>query len=72
MTLSAGHLPHLLFLFLVCLHRVLVGALRALIFIAAPWIFSCGMWDLVPRPGTKPKPPALGVQSLSHRTTGEV
>ena len=33
---------------------------------------SCGMWDLVPRPGIEPKPPALGGQSLSHRTTREV
>ena len=27
---------------------------------------SCGMWDLVPWPGIEPRPPALGVQSLSH------
>ena len=32
---------------------------------------SCGMWDLVPRPGIKPRPPALVVQSLSHWTTRE-
>ena len=42
-------------------------------------IFRCGMqtlrcsiWDLVPWPGIKPGPPALGVQSLSHWTTREV
>ena len=35
-------------------------------------IFSCGMWDLVPRPGNKPGPPAFGVRSLSHWTTREV
>ena len=35
-------------------------------------IFSCGIWDLVPWPGIKPRPPALGVQNLSHRTTREV
>ena len=29
---------------------------------------SCSMWDLVPRPGIKPRPPAWGTQSLSHWT----
>ena len=33
---------------------------------------SCGMWDLGPWPGIKPWPPALGAQSLNHRTTREV
>ena len=33
---------------------------------------SCSMWDLVPRPGIKPGPPALGARSLSHWTTREV
>ena len=33
---------------------------------------SCGMWDLVPRPGIKPEPPALGMWSLSHWTIREV
>ena len=27
---------------------------------------SCSIWDLVPRPGNEPRPPTLGVQSLSH------
>ena len=30
------------------------------------------MWDLAPWPGMEPGPPALGVQSLSHWTTGDV
>ena len=30
------------------------------------------MWDLVPRPGIKPGPPALGAWSLSHWTTRAV
>ena len=30
------------------------------------------MGDLVPRPRTEPRPPALGAQSLSHCTTREV
>ena len=34
-------------------------------------LFSCGMQDLVPRPGIKPRPPALGVQSLSRWTSRE-
>ena len=33
---------------------------------------SCGMWDLLPRPGIKPGPPALRAGSLSHWTTREV
>ena len=33
---------------------------------------SCSMWDLVPWPGIKPRPSAVGVQSLSHWTTREV
>ena len=34
--------------------------------------FGCSvlcMWDLVPQPGIKPRPPALGAQSPSHWTT---
>ena len=31
-----------------------------------------GMWDLVPWPGTEPRAPVLGVQSLSHWTTRDV
>ena len=33
---------------------------------------GCGMWDLVPRLGMEPGPPALGAQSLSHWITREV
>ena len=33
---------------------------------------SCGIWDLVPWPGIKPGPLALGMHSLSHWTTREV
>ena len=33
---------------------------------------SCGMWDLVPKPGIEPGPPALGARSLRHWTTREV
>ena len=42
------------------------------IFVAARGIFSCGMWDLVPHPGTEPRPPELGARSLTHWTTREV
>ena len=31
-----------------------------------------GMWDLVPGVGIKPRPPALGAQSLNHCATREV
>ena len=33
---------------------------------------SCSRWDLVPRSGVEPGPPALGARSLSHRTTRRV
>ena len=35
-------------------------------------IFSCDVWYLVPWPGIKPGPPALGAWSFSHWTTREV
>ena len=56
--------PFLFFLYLfICLCRG---------FVATCGLFSWGMWDLVPRPGIEPGPPALGMQSLSHWTTREV
>ena len=30
------------------------------------------LWDLIPWPEIEPRPPALGVWSLSHRTTREI
>ena len=63
------------------LHQVLVAApkiyffqyLGLLIFVVACKIFSCSMmWDLVPWPEIEPRPPALGMRSLSHWTTREV
>ena len=33
---------------------------------------SCGMRDLAPQPGIKPRAPALGTRSLSHWTAREV
>ena len=39
---------------------------------ACELLVAACMWDLVPRPGIEPGPPALGVQSLSHWTTREV
>ena len=36
------------------------------------FFFGCSMWDLVPSPWITPGPPALGVWSLSHRTTRKV
>ena len=35
-------------------------------------IFSCGMWNLVPWPGIRPRPPGLWAWILSHWTTREV
>ena len=42
------------------------------ILVAAHEIFSCGMWDLVPPSGIKPRLPALGMQSRSHWTSSKV
>ena len=41
-------------------------------FVGACWLFSSGMWYLIPWPGMEPGPPALGAQSLSHWTPREV
>ena len=46
--------------------------LRTLIFLEACGISICSMWDLVPPPGIKVRPPALGVWCASHRTSREV
>ena len=82
------YLNHLHFLkniyLFIWLHRVLVVAHGIFIvgvgsLVVACGIFSCGMgtlsgsmWDLIPQPGIKPRPPALRVWSLSHWTTREV
>ena len=39
------------------------------IYLAMPSL-SCGKQDLVPWPGIKPRPPALGAQSLGHWSPG--
>ena len=36
------------------------------------WLCRAAREILVPRPGIKPMPPALGVQSLTHCTSREV
>ena len=36
------------------------------IFSCGMQIISCGMWNLVPWPGIKPRAPALGAESLNH------
>ena len=46
--------------------------LNCLYFYLAVLGLSCSIWDLVLCPGIKPRPPALGAQSLSHWTTREV
>jgi len=42
------------------------------IFVAVCEIFGCGMRNLIPWPGFKRRPLALGEWSLSHWTTGDV
>ena len=40
--------------------------------VAFELLVAACMWDLVPRPGIEPRPPALGVWSLNRCATGEV
>ena len=43
------------------------------IFVAAcELLVAACMWDLVPRPGIEPGPPALVARSLTHWTTREI
>ena len=54
------------------LHRVLVAACGLLAAVCELLVAAC-MWELVPWPGIKPRPPALGAQqSLNHWTIREV
>ena len=41
-------------------------------FVTAFWVFSFSMWDLIPCPGIKARPPALGGQSPRLWITREV
>ena len=56
--------------FFIWLHRVLVAAHG--IFSCGLQTLSCSTWDLVPRSGVEPSPPALGAWCLSHWTTREI
>ena len=51
-------------------HGILIA--KCGIFSCGMQTLSCGMWVLVPWPGIKAGPPALGAWSLSHWTTREV
>ena len=72
----------LIFIFIylfIWLCKVLAATLRILIFVVAcgmfscpTWPLSCSLWDLVPWPGIKSKPPALEAWSLRHWTTTKV
>lgn len=57
-------------IYLTWLYRVLVAVCR--IFSCSMQTLSWGTWDLIPRPGLEPGPPALGAWSLIHWTTREV
>ena len=60
--------------FVVCYSELLdymVVVISVHVYMTVPGL-SCGLWDLVPWSGIKPGPPALGVQNLSHWTTGKV
>ena len=60
----------LLLILFIWLYQVFVVACR--IFSCSMETLSCCMWDLVPWPGIRPEPSALGVCSLSHWITREV
>ena len=73
--ISLFFLPLFLFKYFylfVCAESQLQHVMRSLIFAAAFKLFSCSLWDLVPRPGIIPRPPSFKVQSLSHWTTRKV
>ena len=51
-------------------NEIIIVFKKIFIYLAEPglscnmqYYFSCGMWDLVPPPGTEPDFPALGVES---------
>ena len=58
-------------IFTCSMQDLLVAACRLLVAAPGLLVAEC-MWDLVPRPGIEPGPPALWAQSLTHWTTGEV
>ena len=60
------------FYLFISLTGVLVAAHGIFSFLCSMRTLSCSMWDLIPQPGIKPRPPALAAWSLSHWTTGEV
>ena len=69
----------LIFIYLFGSSRSQLQHVGSLIFTVPCRIFSCGlqtlrcsMWGLVPGLGIKPRPLALGTQSLLHWTTREV
>ena len=49
--------------------QVLASAFR--LFHCVMWILSFGMWDLVPLPGTEPRPLALGAWILATEPQGK-
>ena len=78
--LNLSYLPFKnIYLFLFDCTRSYLRHVGSSILVAVCGIVSCGMWtlscrmcDLVPQPGIKPGPPALGVWCLSHSTTRKV
>ena len=47
----------------------LISTPESKIFSCGKGTLNCGMWDLFPWPGIKPRPPVLGAQSLSPWTS---
>ena len=68
--LKYDFLKYLLVNLFIWLCQVLIVASR--IFSSRTWTLSCGMQDLVPRPGIELRPRALGAHKLSHWTTREI
>ena len=79
--LTTGCLPFLIFLFIYltapslgcCAQDFQPSLWHVNSFSWGMWdLFICSMWNLVPLPGIKPGPPALGAQSLNHWTPRKV
>ena len=54
-----------------CSRRASLLRLAGSLVVAYELLVAACVWDLVPWPGIKPRPPALGAWSLNHCTTRE-
>ena len=76
--LHALRFTHLFRFIWLCWVLVVTWYVGSLIFLAAGkiinyimWTLSCSMWNLVPRLGIEPRPPALGKEALATGAPGK-